>query len=55
MGKIVLLLKILVTEQKVKFYSNICHICEKSSCILGSVTKKEVPYATRKTFIPRYA
>lgn len=29
MEKIVLLLKILVTEQKVKFHSNICHICEK--------------------------
>ena len=29
MEKIVLLLKMLVTEQKVKFYSTICYICEK--------------------------
>lgn len=29
MEKIVLLLKILVAEQKVKFYGAICAICEK--------------------------
>lgn len=29
MEKIVLLLKILAAEQKVKFYSHVCHICEK--------------------------
>lgn len=29
MDKLILVIKILVTEQKVKFYAAICHICEK--------------------------
>jgi len=29
MDKVILVFKILVTEQKVKFYTTICSICEK--------------------------
>lgn len=29
MDKLALMLKILITEQKVNFFDNICHICEK--------------------------
>ena len=29
MDKLALMLKILITEQKVNFLDNICHICEK--------------------------
>lgn len=29
MDKLALMLKILITEQKVNFFNNICHICEK--------------------------
>ena len=29
MEKFILILKILITEQKVKFYNTICYICEK--------------------------
>lgn len=29
MDKVILCLKILITEQKVKFYTSICNICEK--------------------------
>ncbi len=28
-GTLILVLKILITEQKVNFLDNICHICEK--------------------------
>ncbi len=30
MDKLALMLKILITEQKVNFFDNICHICEKN-------------------------
>ena len=29
MDKLALMLKILITAQKVNFFDNICHICEK--------------------------
>lgn len=29
MELLILVLKILITEQKVNFFDNICHICEK--------------------------
>mgnify|MGYP000232937681 FL=1 len=29
MDNFALMLKILITEQKVNFFNNICHICEK--------------------------
>ncbi len=29
MDKLILVIKILVTEQKVKFYTAVCHVCEK--------------------------
>lgn len=29
MDKIILVIKILVTEQKVKFFAIVCHVCEK--------------------------
>lgn len=29
MDKVILVIKILITEQKVKFYTAICSICEK--------------------------
>lgn len=29
MEKFILILKILITEQKVKFYTSVCKICEK--------------------------
>lgn len=39
MDKLILIIKILVTEQKVKFYTAVCRICEKIKCRLSNSQK----------------
>ncbi len=39
MDKLILIIKILVTEQKVKFYTAVCRVCEKIKCRLSNSQK----------------
>lgn len=39
MEELVLVIKILITEQKVKFYTTISRICEKIKCRLSNSQK----------------
>lgn len=39
MEELVLVIKILITEQKVKFYTAVCRICGKIKCRLSTSQK----------------